>query len=157
MSTVTPKLNLVKAATVEQYSLATTNNNLDKIDAEAVSNEALIKTAMKIIGVHGASATFGTIPVVATSSFKVNFGSTPLTTDASGYVAVDMPTAFSNGYIVVAMMNGDVQAQANANFALSTGIFTNTASRFYVRVITANTGAALVSGTLRLNYIVIGH
>lgn len=36
MSTVTPLLNLVKPANVEQFSLATYNNNLDLLDAKAV-------------------------------------------------------------------------------------------------------------------------
>lgn len=45
MSTVTTFLNLIKAATIEQWSLSTLNNNLDKIDA-GVSLATPVPTAV---------------------------------------------------------------------------------------------------------------
>lgn len=155
MSTVTPKLNLVKPTTVEQFSLATLNNNMDIIDSNASSVATSIKAALKLIGASGTGATWGT-PPTATSDIKVNIGSAPFTTDASGYIGVDMATAFPNGYIVFALTNGDHAAAANIIFSMSTGIFTNTATRFYIRALVANTGAAYGSGGCRVNYIAIG-
>ena len=139
----------------ENYSLPLINNNNTAIAAEVNADNVKIKTALKVLGIHGTSATWGTMPTL-TSDLKVIFGSQPLTTDASGYVGVDMPSSFANGYIVVSMSNGDIAAQANINVTLSTGVFSNLANRFYVGVKVANTGAALSSGTFRLGYLAIG-
>lgn len=61
MSTVTPLLNLVKPATVEQFSLATYNNNLDSIDLFIKGmNDKLPKgmiANLTTVGVSGGVAT----------------------------------------------------------------------------------------------------
>ena len=45
MSTVTPKLNLVKPTTLEQYALSVLNNNMDLLDAAAVQIDSVNSTA----------------------------------------------------------------------------------------------------------------
>ena len=155
MSTVTPYLNLVKPAPLENFSRATYNNNLDLIDANANAAAPRLQSASKLGGIQGNNVTWGTAFSTA-SDMKFYIGSVVLTTDASGYIAVDFPTGFLTGYIVNYLLNGDVAAQSNINIALSTGIFTNTSSRFYIRVMLAHTNAPLVSCTFRVNFRVEG-
>lgn len=156
MATPTTNYNLLKPATGETYDVNLLDTNYDKIDTQMFVEATAIKKATKILGWDGASATWGSAATPSTSDMDIVVGSQAVTTDSSGYVGINLSGTFPNGFYVVALINGDVAAQLNINCALSTGIFTNTASRFYIRVITANTGASLNSATLRLNYVVIG-
>lgn len=155
MATPTTNYNLLKPATGETYDVALLDTNYDKIDAQMFVEATAIKTALKAIGVSSTGIAWGSYPPL-TSDFKVVIGSNVASTDASGYSGIDMPVSFSNGYFVIGLANGDVAAQPNVTFGMSTGIFTNLASRFYIRVMTANTGAALPSSSARVNYIAIG-
>lgn len=153
MSTVTPKLGLTKPAGTEQFNLATYNNNLDIVDTDSTNQATDIKKAPKILGVTS-GVTWGTSPTTS-SDIRYVSGTGAFTTDASGYIGVDMPASFPNGYMVVGMVNGDDPARPAATFHISTGVFTNTASRFYVRVYQGTTIVA--SSLVRLNYFVVGH
>lgn len=73
MSTVTPKLNLVKPATIEQYSLATYNNNLDKLDASAVVDANMsegLKAITKVVANSGSVTALTVIQNIASFTFK---------------------------------------------------------------------------------------
>lgn len=160
MATPTTYYNLLKALVGEVYDVNLTNNNLDKLDTALHNTDVRVKTASKVIGWGSANTTWGNNPQAALTAGTADMdripGSIVVTTDASGYAAIDLPTSFLNGYYVVSLLNGDTIAQANITISLSTGVFTNTSSRFYVRVVTANTGTALASGTCRINYSVEG-
>jgi|SRR5213595_3426769 len=73
MSTVTPTINLVKPATIEQFSLATFNNNLDLIDAEALSLRKESKGLLQstVVATNSGSVTALTvISNIASFTFK---------------------------------------------------------------------------------------
>lgn len=156
MADILSPTGIEKPLGAELHSRAQYGRNLDRINNIAINSIAGLKLALQAIGIHGANASFGTVPTLL-SDLKVQFGSAPFTTDASGYMGVDMPAAFTSGYFVISMINGDGNANSNIMYQLTTGIFTNTASRFYVRAIRADSGVAIGSQTMRLNYIVIGH
>ncbi len=67
MSTVTPFLNLIKAAIGEKYSLPTTNGNLDKIDAQFVKDSKAKQANFSMVQARtstvGAGVNFGHLKV----------------------------------------------------------------------------------------------
>ena len=68
MSTVTTYLNLVKAALLEQYSLATHNNNLDLIDAELARIKYRVGTYTPT---WGGIANQGTSPTISGDYIRI--------------------------------------------------------------------------------------
>lgn len=73
MSTVTPNINLVKPAPLEQFSLATYNNNLDLIDTEEGANRiqsAGMKTNKKVIANGIGLTTLSVVENIASFAFK---------------------------------------------------------------------------------------
>lgn len=152
MSTVTTYLGLTKPAGIEQFNLATYNNNLDLADNAYL--RAMIAPA--IMGWDAGATTWGAAPTnVATTNFKMLAASGVVTTDANGYAAITMPYAFPNGYLVVGGINGDDWARPSVYYNISTNIFTNTNNKFYIRAI-QNGNTPLNGGVLRFSYTVVG-
>lgn len=159
MATPTPNYGLMKADEGEKYDVNLTNTNLTTIDAQMKINADKIKKAPKVIGWAGNGSTFGASAHTAIAAGTADMlwlpGSVSITTDAQGYSGIDLPSPFPNGYYVVSLTNGDNAAQGNIGIHVSTGIFTNTLSRFYVRVINNGTGVPIV-GQVRVNFLCVG-
>jgi hypothetical protein len=76
------------------------------------------------------------------------------TTDAGGGLTITFPQPFPNGLICVTGINGDHAATANMKpeiFAAGTNL---TQANF--TCITANTGAVIASGSVRIDWIAVG-
>lgn len=106
MSTVTPKLGLVKPVAVEQFSLATYNNNLDLVDEFAVANEIRIDEAAGAYNINTVNGTqslftrirFGPTAGIIFAKFSISFGATTIAIPASTAAPVVLPGFVPAGY-----------------------------------------------------------
>lgn len=85
----------------------------------------------------------------------IQWGTSVVTTDAGGAAAISYPIAFPNAIFVAVVANGD-HAQGNLLIqSFSTGWPTTAGHAIYVRI--ANTGAAVVNTTVRINWVAFGN
>lgn len=157
MSGVTDNYGLILPSAGEPYDVGITNANNIETDKQIKLNSNRAKKAPAVSGWAGNGSTWGVSAdaVLNTADFKLLPGTYVGSTDASGYVGIDMPYTFPNGYYVVSMVNGDVIALNGVVFALSTGIFTNLANRFYIKL-SNGSGVAFSNISFRMNYLVVG-
>lgn len=112
--------------------------------------------------IPGTGARLGSITGVGTGMAAgvlqpiIQAGSVVVTTDPSGYAAVDLPSAFPTGILAVVAGNGDTAAVGRDKIVgVASTPFTNTSSRFYVSVVNG-AGAAHAGLPVRVDYVAAG-
>lgn len=115
MSTVTPKLNLVKPTTLEQYALSVFNNNMDIIDAAAMQVDMVNSTGNGSIDYRGCRFTrvrTGNVGIIVVEII-VTFGSTVIPSNTAA--TLDVAGAVPAGYMPVSHTSIPVQAALTSN------------------------------------------